>query len=727
MLNQTVHLSGAKIDFDVVQLRFNDKGQFLGVMGFYSLVVVDMCTQTALSINAAPNPTLCLGQSRSSIYDHLQNPKNERPAVFSITCDSYSVGSFEETHLVEFRWHPLSSSGADLVVLTDRGYLQIFDLYESTSTPIHSHYCLDEYATKAYRNPYCPEKDSFSVASFCFGPVVRHSKLSETLQVPWTTAWLPMTVFITMISGDIFALCPIVPQNWYAFLLSFCKRRSPISISDAIPLPNCEPCSILPSKFDLHNLNATIDRYEPETEEQHTLSNFLSQFKSCIQVPKDSLHFTLKVDQTLSACPQLIQRSGAPTVALHDPNCSSLSLSVQYSILETENIEGTLQQTVLPFLVQTFSNGFVDILSMEAVFPLWGRVLENQHGNYCCSSSPQPPLDAFAVESFDLETEGYLRVIDDPNVPNCSVVIHSKGAELITINIGGLSQVQPLVSSLLIVDGMSQSPILGGELVIDPILDKSLILMTPLGAVSVDLASFEYVGMSWTSNRSGSQSTSDASSVLHYSPNSLILPNLTSPALTLNLKENSHGISESQLECVRKYHNHILKVVTSTLDLSFDIEKLLSKQLALLQTAPTVTNSLGFSARVPASKLKDCQSQNRNLSHRIDRILQMWHNASSYTTLTPAERNWQTEVAIAMDTVRVLLAKGNRLRERKSEMLDRNSSKLEVEKLSEAAQDRIERLLTAQYVELQIWVMWFLLTDFALHVDTAKSIRWENN
>lgn len=148
--------------------------------------------------------------SQSQVYP---NTNSVLGAGNPIHCKSYLI-SLSKDQILQCDWHPLSASGADLVVLQENGQVHIFDLYKSVTEPDQTYYCLDANATKSFLNPYFPEKEMFQVASFCFGLSVEEFASFKDPKYWRDLAWLPLTLFVTMRNGDLVTLCPVVPRHW---------------------------------------------------------------------------------------------------------------------------------------------------------------------------------------------------------------------------------------------------------------------------------------------------------------------------------------------------------------------------------------------------------------------------------------------------------------------------------------------------------------------------------
>ncbi|KAL1920888.1 uncharacterized protein VTP21DRAFT_11523 [Calcarisporiella thermophila] len=109
-----------------------------------------------------------------------------------IECRTYSVGSYYHaaggsSRIVKHYWHPLSETRSHLIILTHRGVIRLYDVAKDIEEP--------ELTVRV------PVRDR--AVSFCMGE---------------GSGWGPFTAYVLTEGGDIFAVCPIVPER------SICAR-----------------------------------------------------------------------------------------------------------------------------------------------------------------------------------------------------------------------------------------------------------------------------------------------------------------------------------------------------------------------------------------------------------------------------------------------------------------------------------------------------------------------
>ncbi|KAF9139854.1 hypothetical protein BGX30_007386 [Mortierella sp. GBA39] len=158
------------VDFDIRRLVLNQDGKLLAIVGDEKIVIA-----------AAP--------SKSSRQD-------SKPVI---KCKSFVLGEFYhinkgESKVVKVLWHPLSKGFTHLVVLTHDGLLRMYDVAANIDEPEQIFSFRDEgVASRAYG------MEVLQAASFCFG-----SKYSP---------WGQLAVYGLTREGDLYMICPVMPQT----------------------------------------------------------------------------------------------------------------------------------------------------------------------------------------------------------------------------------------------------------------------------------------------------------------------------------------------------------------------------------------------------------------------------------------------------------------------------------------------------------------------------------
>lgn len=120
----------------------------------------------------------------------------------SVDCKSIQVGSFyhhlhSSAPIAKIEWHPWGEAGSTLMVMTVDGKLREYDISVDIEEPQQVLSFVPEKKTsKSYLAEDPAERE---VASFTLGK--------------GKADWGPLTVYAVMRSGDIYAICPYMPQN----------------------------------------------------------------------------------------------------------------------------------------------------------------------------------------------------------------------------------------------------------------------------------------------------------------------------------------------------------------------------------------------------------------------------------------------------------------------------------------------------------------------------------
>jgi nucleoporin NUP82 len=127
----------------------------------------------------------------------------------------------EQAPLVSMIWHPLSPTGHALLTVTQDACVRLWELdRENRSTFDEPALAVDLKkmgnatstqddlsASKYGMNPgFSPDSAEMQVAGACFGGQGRGDE----------SGWASMTLWVAMTEGDVYALCPLLPNKWVA-------------------------------------------------------------------------------------------------------------------------------------------------------------------------------------------------------------------------------------------------------------------------------------------------------------------------------------------------------------------------------------------------------------------------------------------------------------------------------------------------------------------------------
>ncbi|KAF2714477.1 hypothetical protein K504DRAFT_468985 [Pleomassaria siparia CBS 279.74] len=126
----------------------------------------------------------------------------------------------EESTVVSVLWHPLGYHGRCLVTVTLEGVVRLWEINRSDrSTFSDPALSIDlkklanaandeeDLSASKYGAPkgFSPDSFELEVASACFGDFPEQEDVH---------GWAPLTLWIAMVEGDLYALCPLLPSKW---------------------------------------------------------------------------------------------------------------------------------------------------------------------------------------------------------------------------------------------------------------------------------------------------------------------------------------------------------------------------------------------------------------------------------------------------------------------------------------------------------------------------------
>ncbi|KAL0949645.1 hypothetical protein HGRIS_009689 [Hohenbuehelia grisea] len=160
------------VQFEIHQLALNPSGKLLAVAGAFQVAIVV-----------------------------LPRPGVTRLVPEVIDCKSIQIGQFyhastSSAPIAKIEWHPWGEAGSTLMVMTVDGKLREYDISVDTEEPQQVLSFVPERKFKSYVAEDASERE---VVSFTLGK--------------GRADWGPLTVYALMRSGDVYAICPYMPQN----------------------------------------------------------------------------------------------------------------------------------------------------------------------------------------------------------------------------------------------------------------------------------------------------------------------------------------------------------------------------------------------------------------------------------------------------------------------------------------------------------------------------------
>ncbi|KAG5643781.1 hypothetical protein DXG03_009660 [Asterophora parasitica] len=158
--------------FEIHQISLNPSGKLLAVAGAFQVAVI----------------VLPRGGFARLVPDKLD-------------CKSVQVGQFYHASnasapIAKIEWHPWGEAGSTLMVMTTDGKLREYDISVDTEEPQQVLSFMPEKRTTAFLATDSSERE---VASFTLGK--------------GRADWGPLTIYAVTKSGDVYSICPYMPQN----------------------------------------------------------------------------------------------------------------------------------------------------------------------------------------------------------------------------------------------------------------------------------------------------------------------------------------------------------------------------------------------------------------------------------------------------------------------------------------------------------------------------------
>ncbi|KAF5387691.1 hypothetical protein D9615_000250 [Tricholomella constricta] len=160
------------IQFEIHQISLNPSGKLLAVAGAIQVAVIV-----------------------------LPRAGFTRLVPDTLDCKSVQVGQFYHASnaavpIAKIEWHPFGEAGSTLMVMTTDGKLREYDISVDTEEPQQVLSFMPEKKTTSF---FATDSSEREVASFTLGK--------------GTADWGPLTIYAVTKSGDVYSICPYMPQN----------------------------------------------------------------------------------------------------------------------------------------------------------------------------------------------------------------------------------------------------------------------------------------------------------------------------------------------------------------------------------------------------------------------------------------------------------------------------------------------------------------------------------
>ena len=200
-LHQVLHTPN--LQFDIHQITTNPTGKLLAIAGAYQVAVVVLpraghSKLVSTSINCK-YARVILGISRAKC------------SLRSVQVGQFYHGSRDSAPIAKIEWHPWGEAGSTLMVMTTDGRLRfVRALHFSKPLTVTREYDISVDTEEPQQVlSFFPEKKS---KSFMAEDPAEREIASFTLG-KGKADWGPLTVHAVTRSGDVYAICPYMPQN----------------------------------------------------------------------------------------------------------------------------------------------------------------------------------------------------------------------------------------------------------------------------------------------------------------------------------------------------------------------------------------------------------------------------------------------------------------------------------------------------------------------------------
>ncbi|EMD93013.1 hypothetical protein COCC4DRAFT_50734 [Bipolaris maydis ATCC 48331] len=184
------------IPLPITRLTISPEEDYLAVSTSHTVHVIHL-----------PDPSLLEGGEEGPL----------KPKTFQL---GPTVHVLEESSVATVLWHPLGYHGRCLVTITKAGVVRLWEINRadrstfsepalSIDLPKLANATSDQDDLSASKfgasKGFSPDSVELEVASACFGDFPEQEGVH---------GWAPMTLWIATVSGDVYALCPLLPSKW---------------------------------------------------------------------------------------------------------------------------------------------------------------------------------------------------------------------------------------------------------------------------------------------------------------------------------------------------------------------------------------------------------------------------------------------------------------------------------------------------------------------------------
>lgn len=153
----------------------------------------------------------------SSLIEAEEDDSPIKPKTFQL---GPTIHVLEESPVATTLWHPLGYYGRCLVTITKAGVVRLWEINRadrstfsepslSIDLPKLANATSDQDDLSASKfgasKGFSPDSVELEIASACFGDFPDQEGVH---------GWAPMTLWIATVSGDVYALCPLLPSKW---------------------------------------------------------------------------------------------------------------------------------------------------------------------------------------------------------------------------------------------------------------------------------------------------------------------------------------------------------------------------------------------------------------------------------------------------------------------------------------------------------------------------------
>ncbi|KIO30221.1 hypothetical protein M407DRAFT_20688 [Tulasnella calospora MUT 4182] len=678
-------LYASHVDFNITQMALSPEGKFLAVAGVHQLAIVIL-----------PRPT----------YSRLPTA--------DVECRSLKVGEYYHTahgtaRIAQVYWHPWGRAGCSLLVMTSDGVLREYDVSSQAEEPLQTLYFLPQ---KSRRRGYQADRGAEQIVSFTFGKGVAD--------------WGPLTVYALARSGDIYAVAPFlpthadVPYQYLTYLEAFVKAKRDVAVRTKGPEGSSSA--------------STAAAYDQQFKYVSALTKQASATGSTpgkgsvahIRRPESGILAANPARQgPFLLQPEPPEFEGS---AFNDA-CDILYISYGFDapmpdqgVSEDESTTIASRQEYLGVILVSHVDGRVNVLldlaKMEAVWE--GETTPSEE------NPPLPILSVFETidlgifttvshgQALNLLSDNYITLSVDPLRPQSVFAYHAFGVHILDLRIW-----MDLLSSAMykanaigkkagmnLADALSQVPGTQVKWVLDTFSDEEKASAPVVAAVPINNPSVTYNLLAITSAYEpvpldllpSSDVAPPGNDGASQNPDIQALVSQRPPYVTLLSKERydvppmaefARGITTSNpankfmsTQTLLGFREHMNKAdgKTQTLQKYVDgaskrmtlQEKELERQVDALNKAKARLATLQATGQdLLQGRLKRAADTQRDLSKRLDRLLQQCMNNSS-AKLSEVEREWFNELA-ELNVKITANGAGHSLQERADAVIDRHN------------------------------------------------------